>query len=129
MNDRDTIAELREKVLQLEELMAPSDVAYPLNWHLTITEALLLSCLAAGSEGYRTKAQLMYVLTEHSRHDDVCDATLSTFIMKLRKKLSPWNIYIETRWGLGFQLTTSSLTALRALHTASKAAIKNLAKR
>jgi two-component system cell cycle response regulator CtrA len=128
-SDRDTIAELQEKVRQLEELLAPTDVAFPAKWELTPTEALVLSCLIAGDEGYRTKEQLLHVITEHSPREDIGAQNVSTRIFKLRRKLKPWNIYIETRHGLGFQLTVPSLMALRALHKASKEALAVLVER
>lgn len=130
MTDRDTIAELREKVgqleetlRQLEEMLAPSTMAYPINWALSVPEALVLSCLVAGPAGYRTKAQLLHILTAHSIHDEIGMENVNTRIHWLRKKLKPLNIHIETRYGLGFQLTIPSLAALRALHAASKAAL------
>lgn len=123
MTDRTTIAELREKVRQLEEMLAPGDMAYPVKWRLTASESLVLSCLVAGPEGYRTKEQLLHAITAHSKKDEVGRANVTEHIASLRKKLKPWNIYIDTRYGLGFQLTAPSLAALRALHAASKAAL------
>jgi two-component system cell cycle response regulator CtrA len=125
-SDRDTIAELREKVRQLEELLAPTDVAFPAKWELTPAEALMLSCLIAGDAGYRTKEQLLHVLTEHSPREDIGAANVGSRIFQLRRKLTPWNVYIETRYGLGYQLTIPSLRALRALHQASKEALAHL---
>lgn len=123
MTDRDTIAELREKVRQLEEMLAPSTMAYPVKWELTVTEGLVLASLVAGQDGYRTKEQLLHVITEHSKKDEIGPKNVGASIHWLRKKLKPWNIHIETRYGLGFQLTIPSLAALRALHAASKAAL------
>jgi two-component system cell cycle response regulator CtrA len=128
-SNRDTISELQEKVRQLEELLAPSDMAFPAKWELTPTEALVLSCLIAGNEGYRTKEQLLHVITERSPHEDIGSHNVSTRIFHLRRKLEPWNIYIDTKYGLGFQLTIPSLKALRALHQASKEALAHLVER
>ena len=126
--DTDTIAELNERLRQLEELLAPSDGAFPIQWRLTQTEMLMLSCLVAGPEGYRSKEQLLHILIENSPQGDIGQGpnNLQTHISNLRKKLKPWKIVIETRWGLGFQLSVSSFKALRELHKTTKEAISKL---
>jgi DNA-binding response OmpR family regulator len=127
-SDRDTIAELQDKVRQLEELLAPTDAAFPIRWKLTHLEMVLLSSLVVGPEGYRTKEALLHVLSENSPQGDVGQGQnhLQVHINNIRRKLKPWNIVIDTRYGLGFQLTIPSLTVLRALRKASTEALATL---
>lgn len=102
---------LRERIWQLEELMGYHWSA-PTEFHLTGKEEAILGCLMA--KPLATKEMLyhtLYALHEEPPEQKIIDV----FICKLRPKLRPWKIEIETVWGRGYSLNTDAKQRIRAM--------------
>lgn len=94
--------ELRERVRQLEDLLRPSAVTVPPQWRLTATEAAVFRHLV--SRPMATFGSLEAALYS-DRADDCPDRRiLSVWIWKLRRKVEPHGVRIETVWGQGWRL-------------------------
>lgn len=99
---QDEIETLRERVRQLEERLAPQ-FAVPVEWALTGKEALMFAALVARGEA--SKQALMDALYSDKPDGDEPEIKIvDVFICKLRKKLRPYGIEIQTIWGRGYAL-------------------------
>lgn len=95
------IDQLAERVRQLEdELMPP--LCLPIEWALTSTEARLFAHLT--TREIATKQSLMVALYSDRYDANVDPKIVDVFICKIRKKLSPFGIRIETIWAQGYRL-------------------------
>jgi two-component system, cell cycle response regulator CtrA len=97
------IAFLRERIRQLEDALVPQEVLFPIEWALTGSEARLLAYLT--TRDLATKPQIHAAL--YSLRPDGDDPELKivdVFVCKLRRKLKPFGVVIETRWGYGYAL-------------------------
>ncbi|RVE90101.1 helix-turn-helix domain-containing protein [Sinorhizobium meliloti] len=93
---------LRERVRQLEELLAPTTVPVPIEFGLTGSEARVFAHLA--TRDMATKQSVMLAL--YSDRADVEPETkiVDVFVCKMRKKLARFGVTIETVWGQGYRL-------------------------
>jgi two-component system cell cycle response regulator CtrA len=55
-----------------------------------------------------TKEQLHVVITQKSGKEDIDQKMVDVMICKLRKKLKPFGLVIETMWGMGYLITPAS---------------------
>nr|WP_278422938.1 helix-turn-helix domain-containing protein [Brucella anthropi]DAM62818.1 MAG TPA: Transcriptional regulatory protein, C terminal [Caudoviricetes sp.] len=97
----DRIAAQEERIRQLEELLVPSKIRIPLEWSLSPAEATVFACLAA--RRFATKEMIYHALYA-LRSDDVEPKIVDVFICKLRKKVKPFGVIVETVWGSGYTL-------------------------
>ena len=104
--------ELRERIRQLEEMLAPSQFAFPHGWGLRATEARVLACLAVSPDGRRTDEQLLHAGWRWDRDGRI--ESLRVVISNLRKKLRG-KVEIETLPCLGYRLKSESLVYLRSI--------------
>lgn len=96
-NDR-----LRARVEQLEGVAGLTFVA-PRGWGLTTKEERLLEVLL--SRDALSKDSLMAALYCDRHTDDLPELKIvDVFVCKLRKKLAPYGITIETLWGRGYAI-------------------------
>lgn len=110
---RDRVDELQEEVRQLREQLVPP-LAFPAEWRLTKSESGVLAFLYARSPHAMSKERVLAaVWGEHEEcpGEKIVDVVLS----KLRPKLKPAGIVIETRWGDGFALPRTSRALLAQL--------------
>jgi two-component system, cell cycle response regulator CtrA len=131
MSRNDEIGELKERIRQLEDILVPSNIAYPAAWRLTRTQSVVLSCLVGGVDGYRSKDQVYYAINSTSKryaNADLTGTNVGVHICHLRNKLRPFGIVVKNRKGQGYQLDANSLKILRELHRAGNAALKQLGK-
>ena len=103
---REEILTLREEVRQLRELLTPTSIIVPLEYGLTNRQAQLYAHLA--SREMATKESIMLAI-----YSDQVDALpdikiVDVFVCKLRKKLLPFGILIDTIWGQGYALRQPS---------------------
>lgn len=96
------IQTLRERVRQLEEALAPSFVITPLEWQLTMSEARVFAHMA--TRAIATKQSIMMALYSNRTDEDPEIKIVDVFVCKMRKKLSRFNIMIDTVWGQGYAL-------------------------
>lgn len=106
--------ELRERVAQLEELLGMSFDA-PAFLCLAESEAKLFGMLLAREAV--TKDGAMHALYTLRTDADavVDDKIIDVFVCKLRKKLEPFDLAIETNWGQGYFMTPAMKDRARAL--------------
>jgi DNA-binding response OmpR family regulator len=103
--------ELREKVQQLERLILADD-PLPIEWGLTATEEKVLRCLIA--RNLASKEAIHYALYGSVGDEGAEPKIIDVFICKVRPKLLPFGIEIETQWGRGYQLTAASRDAIKS---------------
>lgn len=94
---------LRERVTQLEALLMDC-VRPPLEWGLTTLEAQCFGVLV--NRTVATKDAIMAALySNRPSAGDVPDIKIvDVFVCKMRKKLRPFGVEIQTVWGQGYSL-------------------------
>lgn len=97
---RDENEELHEQIRQLEQVLRPPFIA-PYEWHLTKYETKILSSLLSAK--FISKERLLVSLYSHY-NEPPSYRVLDVFMVKLRKKLSPFGVVIKTVWGRGYLL-------------------------
>ena len=104
---------LRAKVDQLEELLGlhfPS----PFSFTLTGQEMRVFGVLM--KREVATKEMIMQGLYSHRPQDDEVEIRIvDVFICKIRKKLAPHGVAIETVWGHGYRLTQDTKAKVRGI--------------
>jgi two-component system cell cycle response regulator CtrA len=96
------IATLRERVRQLEDALVPTDVIVPIEWRLTVHEARLFAFLT--TRDLATKQAIMQALYSDRAGDEPEIKIVDVFVCKLRKKLKPFGVDVQTVWGHGYRL-------------------------
>lgn len=96
------IETLRERIRQLEEALSPSAVELPLEWRLTASEARVFAHLT--TRKVASKQSIMAALYSDRPDDDPEMKIVDVFICKLRKKVKPFGVEIQTVWGHGYAL-------------------------
>lgn len=102
MRQQEEIETLRERVRQLEDALVPDAVTVPIEWRLTSSEARLFAFLT--TREVATKAAIMQALYSDRPDEDPEIKIVDVFICKLRKKVVPFGVDIETVWGRGYTL-------------------------
>lgn len=111
------IAELTERVRQLEAGLASTGGQHsvPLEFHLTGRETKILQALMSRIEVTK-EALMMEVYGDRYHEDDLPEIKIvDVFVCKIRKKLRPFKIDIETRWGRGYALPPESKALINAM--------------
>lgn len=88
-----------------------------LTFGLTEAEARVLVALT--EHGYAGKEDLLATMSPHGKVPKT--NTLDVVICRLRQKLKPHDIAVETVWGQGFRLTEDARDRVRRLAAASEA--------
>lgn len=121
------IAALEERVIELEgqvekltsAILGQAPMAF-MALGLTPHETGILGALMARPET-RTKSQLMDALYGLRMTDEEPDQKIiDVFVCRLRRKLKPFGIKIETAWGQGYRLSAEDRQRVLALNTNAK---------
>lgn len=113
------IERLQDRIEHLEGLMG-MHLLPPLGWGLTSSEARVLGVLM--SRPLATKEAVMAALYRDQAKDEAEIKIVDVFVCKIRKKLKPFGVVIETRWGEGYQMPAASKAVVAAaLETAAAA--------
>ena len=112
----DQIELLNEQIRQLQQLLAPTDCV-PIGFGLTKSEAAILMCVYARSPNRISTDHLTQALYFNDQDGGGSNATLKVFIYKIRKKMEPHGVKIETAWGQGYRMSAESAAILRAMIT------------
>lgn len=107
---QDENALLREQVADLQRQLTANWVS-PIEWRLTKRENGVMSVLVA--RGLATKDAIMAGLYSDKIGEEPEPKIVDIFICKIRKKLEPFGIQIETRWGQGYYLDDATRTLLK----------------
>ena len=102
---------LRARIAQLEDALAGSAVALPIEWGLTPQESRVLGVLRARSMA--TKEAVMAALYVDLGKDEAEPKIVDVFICKIRKKLKPFGVEIKTVWGQGYSLAEKSRAVIK----------------
>lgn len=100
---------LREQIARLEAAMGLGFIA-PLEWNLTQAEARVMGALT--TRDLLTKDAAMAVLYRDFGREEPEIKIVDVFICKIRKKVAPFGIRIETMWGQGYYLTAEHRAAV-----------------
>lgn len=114
---------LRGRIAMLEaEIGLRNNV--PLLFGLTGSESRLMSMLL--QRGFATKEQLLIAVTSDVTGNKVPEIKIvDVYICKMRKKLAPFGIVIETTWGRGYNLDEENRDKVRLyLKTGRKGAVE-----
>jgi len=112
MRQQQEIETLRERVRQLEDALVPEAVSVPIEWQLTAHEARLFAFLT--TRDVATKPAIMQALYSDRADEDPEIKIVDVFVCKLRKKVKPFGVDIETVWGRGYSLRDRSSFQMRA---------------
>uniref|UniRef100_UPI00333BC414 helix-turn-helix domain-containing protein n=1 Tax=Mesorhizobium sp. M0050 TaxID=2956861 RepID=UPI00333BC414 len=93
---------LRERIRQLEDALVPPSISVPLEWLLTSSEARLFAFLT--TRQIASKAAIMQAIYSAGADDEPEPKIVDVFVCKIRKKLKPFGVQIETVWGQGYSL-------------------------
>lgn len=102
---------LREQVLQLREVLGVKFVA-PSEWNLTRSETVIMGVLV--HRELATPDAIMAALYGDRAGDTPDDQIISVFLHRMRRKLRPFGISIETAWGEGHLLNAEIRNRLKA---------------
>lgn len=109
--------ELRERIIQLEKVLTAGYDRMPVGG-LTSTEAVILAAIAAAEAG-ATKSRIFDAVYAMRRGDETPEMKIvDVFVCKLRRKLWPYDIEIETVWGWGYRMSQASREKLAELRSA-----------
>jgi len=111
--------ELREKIRALEETMGLRLEA-PLVFQLTAYESKMLGALFKCE--MLTKQHAMNALYSDRVDLEPDIKIVDVFISRLRKKLKPFAVEVETVWGQGYRMPARSKAAVAALLDQARAA-------
>lgn len=129
------ILDLRDQVFDLQEQNAaliasakaklPSrDFVFTRAWCLTPAERQMLSVFAS-TEDWSASKQALHIAIRRNRATEI--KIVDVMVCKLRKKLAPFGVDIETVWGFGYQIAPQSSAAflIGIEHTAEPLLAKN----
>lgn len=108
---KEEISILREKIIQLTSLVLDKTWEPPLELGLTTLEAKLLGILV--TRGNLCSTELLLHLMYSDKLEVPEMKIIDVYICKIRRKLKPFNLQIDTVWGRGYCLTPSSVLTLR----------------
>lgn len=103
---------LLARIEQLESLMGMRLIP-PIEWRLTGSEARVFGVLMA--RPLATKDAIMAALYRDSAKEEAEIKIVDVFVCKLRKKVRPFGVNIETRWGEGYFLSQASKAAAQSM--------------
>jgi len=106
---RDRIAELEERIRQLEKAFAP-EISVPDEWCLTALEGKLFRLFA---QNRLVTIESFLLLYYGFRDEPPATNMMRVLVSNLRHKLGPFGVHIDTVWGLGYRLRNREQFALK----------------
>lgn len=104
---------LRDRVAQLEEMLGVTFDAPPF-LQLTGCEAQIFGLLLA-REAITKRIAMDAVYGDRPDADQAEEKIIDVWVCKMRRKLEPWGIKIETNWGQGYYMSPAMKTLARSL--------------
>jgi two-component system cell cycle response regulator CtrA len=102
---------LRDRVIALEEMIGIR-ITVPLIFQFTIKEAMLFGILLKREMVTKQMAMdALYGLSASGEEAEI--KIIDVFICKIRKKLKPFGIEVETVWGQGYRLTQAAKSTVQ----------------
>lgn len=111
---RAQLDEALERIRQLEEELAGTSVAWPLDWGFTNSERAIMTSLMR--HDFADKGNLYFSLYGHKSEDEQAEPkTIDVFVCRIRKRLKPLGLNIQTVWGKGYFISTEDKEAIREM--------------
>jgi hypothetical protein len=101
---RERSEQLEEELRQVREHASSQEWVLPGEWRLTRLETVLMRVLLE-RQLVTPQVFLDARAAERPTADEVSPKMLDVMILKLRRKLAPWGVKIETRYGVGYHLS------------------------
>lgn len=99
---QEEIDHLQEQLRQLREELAPSSVVIPREWKLTASQSRVFAHMT--TRELVTHSSIMLALYSDRPADHPDPRIVPVFVAKIRRKLAPHGVRIDTVWGQGFSL-------------------------
>ncbi len=112
----------RARVAELEEALFRPDFRVPPEWRLRRQEVTLLGALIASGDAVLTRAAMMSAL--YGSDDWATPKILDVIMCKMRTKLKPHGITVETVWGRGYRLSRQARERISALGAPGDAVVR-----
>jgi len=113
---RDELDELQERFAAYKRAMEPPWVP-PIQLGLTRSEGKVLATIYRRQ--YASTDQIMSVLYD-GRSEPPSERSVETLVRLVRRKVNPFRIEVQNRWGIGFYISTDDKARLAALENAPK---------
>ncbi|WP_020179671.1 winged helix-turn-helix domain-containing protein [Methylopila sp. M107] len=97
--------ELRERIAQLQELLGFHETT-PIEWRLTPSEAAVVGFLL--KRPMASKDEILSALYSLRPDDPPAVKIVDVFVCKIRKKIKPFGVEIETVWGQGYRICSET---------------------
>ena len=103
----------RARVAELEEALFRPDFRVPPEWKLCPQGVTLLGALIASGDAVLTRTAMMSAL--YGSDDWATPKILDVLMCKMRAKLKPHGIEVETVWGRGYRLSHAARERISAI--------------
>lgn len=119
---RDRIDELEETVRQLRDELVPQDFSlwFPREWKMTTKEAAVLAFVMARSPEIAKRESILTNCFGGVADDSPDIKIVDVYIHKVRTKMKPLGIDIETLWGNGYAMSKRDADFLRLICEAER---------
>ncbi len=104
---------LRERNAMLERALFVTGILVPIEWQLTGSEARVLGVLLNRESA--SKEAIMAALYRDDGKDEAEIKIVDVFLCKLRRKLKPFDITIDTIWGQGYALSPAMKEKIKGM--------------
>ncbi len=102
---------LRERITQLEEAMASTAIHVPVEYGLTATEETIFRALMTRAE-IHTEGLMTLLYSGRNTGRLLPDPKIvAVLICKIRRKVEPFGVKIDTIWGRGYALRREAVAA------------------
>ena len=112
----------RARVAELEEALFRPDFRVPPEWRLRRQEVTLLGALIASGDAVLTRAAMMSAL--YGSDDWATPKIIDVIMCKMRTKLKPHGITVETVWGRGYRLSRQARERISAIGAPCDAVVR-----
>lgn len=112
----------RARIAELEEALFRPDFRVPPEWKLTRQEVTLLGSLIASGDAVLTRAAMMSAL--YGSDDWATPKIIDVLMTKMRAKLKPYGIAVETVWGRGYRLSGQAREKISAIGSPGDAVVR-----
>ncbi len=112
----------RARIAELEEALFRPDFRVPPEWKLTRQEVILLGALIASGDAVLTRAAMMSAL--YGSDDWATPKIIDVLMSKMRTKLKPHGIAVETVWGRGYRLPSQARDRISAVGSPGDAVVR-----
>lgn len=113
---------LRERIAMLETMLSGPEDILPIEVAMALSNSERLVLGALLQRERVSKDQIMATLYRNSGKDEAEPKIVDVFICKIRKKLKPFGVDIETLWGTGYFIGVDGKKKLRGEGSAVSAA-------